>query len=340
MKFLKWLLIVVAVLTMAVIGYGYSLPDKSQMQRSTLIAAPPATVYTVLNGFRQFNKWSPWAELDPNTAYTFEGPLTGVGARMSWISQDPNVGAGSQEILAAVPNQSITIKLVFADFATDNVSAYALAPVEGGTQVTWSYEGDAKGSILYRYFGLMTDSMIGPDYEKGLAKLKTLVESLPKADFSTAQIELLETQAQPIAYTYVELDAAQAATVLAAAYAKVGAFMTLNQLKQAGAPMTVTHAFDEATRFWKCDAAIPVDRSDVASAPESDVKVGASYAGKAVRIVHKGNLQAMEPSYAQLLAYMAAAGLESNGNSWEQYVTDPGAVPEAELVTHIYSPVK
>lgn len=340
MKFLKWLLIVIVLLAVAVIGYGYTLPDKSYVERSVVIAAPPATVYTVLNGFRQFNKWSPWAELDPDTAYTFEGPSSGVGAKMSWVSQDKSVGAGSQEILEVAPNQSIRIRLIFAGFDNGSIAAYTLAPADGGTRLTWSYEGDAKGSILYRYFGLMGDKMLGPDYEKGLAKLKTLVESLPKADFSGAQIELLETQAQPIAYTYVELDGAQAATVLAAAYAKVGAFMALNQLKQAGAPLTITHAFDEATKFWKCDAAIPVDRSDVASAPESEVKVGTTYAGKAVRIVHKGNLQAMEPSYAQLLAYMAAAGLESNGNSWEQYVTDPGVVPEAELVTHIYSPVK
>ena len=34
------------------------------------------------------------------------------------------------------------------------------------------------------------------------------------------------------------------------------------------------------------------------------------------------------------------AGFEDNGDSWEQYVSDPGSTPDAELVTNINWPVK
>ena len=39
-------------------------------------------------------------------------------------------------------------------------------------------------------------------------------------------------------------------------------------------------------------------------------------------------------------AYLAALGIERNGPAWESYVSDPGKVPEAELITYVYYPVK
>mgnify|MGYP002064469261 CR=1 FL=1 len=36
----------------------------------------------------------------------------------------------------------------------------------------------------------------------------------------------------------------------------------------------------------------------------------------------------------------AALGIERNGDAWESYVSDPAKVPEAELVTLIYYPVR
>ena len=39
-------------------------------------------------------------------------------------------------------------------------------------------------------------------------------------------------------------------------------------------------------------------------------------------------------------AYLATAGLTQDGPMWEQYVSDPGSTPEAELVTNIFVPIK
>ena len=44
-------------------------------------------------------------------------------------------------------------------------------------KVTWSNEGDLGGNPVNRYFGLMMDKMIGPDFEEGLAKLKEIAEA-------------------------------------------------------------------------------------------------------------------------------------------------------------------
>lgn len=340
MKVLKWLVIVTGVLIALVVGAGFVLPDNAHVERAIVVNAKPATVYAVLNGFRQFNKWSPWAKLDPNAKYTVEGPMTGVGAKQSWTSEDPNVGSGSQEIIAVSPNQSVTMKLTFSDFDSDNTALYVLTPEGEGTRIVWGFDMGCRGNIMCRYFGLMMDGMLGPDYESGLLNLQALVETLPKADFSDLQVEVVDAKPVAIAYAYGESPAEQAGPKLGELYGKVMKVVTAAGGKQVDAPMAITHEFNEETKFWKFDAAIPVDKADLAAPADGEVKVGQTYGGLAIKAVHKGPYAAMEPTYGKLMAYKAAMGFEDNGNSWEHYVTDPGSTPEDDLITNIYWPVK
>jgi hypothetical protein len=55
------------------------------------------------------------------------------------------------------------------------MASLELAPVGGGTGVTWGFKSQLNG-IMERWFGLLFDRWIGADYEKGLAKLKALAE--------------------------------------------------------------------------------------------------------------------------------------------------------------------
>lgn len=171
----------VVVLIVGVVVTGLFLSDHAHMERAIVIDAPQAKVFALLNGFGRFNEWSPWADLDPNTQYHIEGPATGVGAKQSWSSPNEAVGSGSQEIVEAIPDRSIKLKLVFSGFDSDNLATFTLTQEAGGTKVIWANDADFKGNLVGRYFGLMLDSMIGPDYEKGLVRLKALAESSSEA---------------------------------------------------------------------------------------------------------------------------------------------------------------
>lgn len=171
---------VVAVIAMVLV---FKSPQ-SHMQRSVVIQAPPASVYQQLISFKNFNAWSPWAKLDPNTRYTYEGPESGVGARMSWVSENPNVGSGSQWIVEAVENKMVKNGMAFGDMKGDYFATLELEEVPEGTKVTWHYDGDVKGtgmvnSALGKAFGLFIDRALGPFYEDGLTSLKQVVESQP-----------------------------------------------------------------------------------------------------------------------------------------------------------------
>ena len=175
MKLLKWLLVTVAVLGIVLVGGSLFLPATTHVERSATIEAPPEKVFTTLNSFKQFNEWSPWAEIDPDAKYTYAGPASGVGARMNWVG-NASVGSGSQEILESVPDTRIVNAL---DFGGSKAKAtYVLSPEGEGTRITWSLDSEHGYNPINRWFGaLALDKMIGRDYENGLAKLKALMET-------------------------------------------------------------------------------------------------------------------------------------------------------------------
>lgn len=152
------------------------LPRHAHVERSVVMAAAPSAVFAYINDLSQFNKWSPWAQIDPATQYAFTGPTSGVGATMTWQSEHPHVGNGTQEIIESVPDEHVTTRLRFAGEG-DATATIALAPEPNGTRVTWSFDSDLGLNPLSRYFGLMLDSMIGSNYEQGLATLKSLAEA-------------------------------------------------------------------------------------------------------------------------------------------------------------------
>ena len=176
MKILKGLFFLILGLVALFFVTGLFLPKTAHIERSMTTAASPETVFGLVDGFKRFNEWSPWAGLDPATKYTYSGPETGVGARMEWVSANPDVGSGSQEVIDVEPGRRVTNKL---DFGMDNptTATISLVPQGTGTRVTWTLDTDFSGSLLGRYFGLALDRMVGPDYEQGLAQLKAVAES-------------------------------------------------------------------------------------------------------------------------------------------------------------------
>lgn len=163
-------------LVLLLVAGAYLLPREVTVTREAVIAAPPQAVFPWVNSLQKTAEWSPWMGLDPNLKVTYEGPESGVGNRMIWVSEDPKVGNGSQEITVSEPDSRVDSALDFGGMGT--ATAWVLLTPEGeGTKVTWGLVSDMGMSPVGRYMGLMMDRWIGADYEKGLASLKAKVES-------------------------------------------------------------------------------------------------------------------------------------------------------------------
>jgi effector-binding domain-containing protein len=128
-------------------------------------------------------------------------------------------------------------------------------------------------------------------------------------------------------------------------FAKLGAFLEAHSAIPAGPPRAIYTSYGpEGTQFI---VAVPLSEAPGESGESEEVFVDSLDGGKALRFTHRGPYGELMGTYGQITAFMQSKGLmESEADwarytpMWEEYVNDPRTTAEAELVTHIYLPVK
>ena len=173
---LKTIAIAIVVVIAGILAFAATRPDTFSVQRSTTIRAPADKIHTLINDFHRWGEWSPWEKLDPEMKRTFSGPPAGVGTIYEWTGNS-KVGAGRMEIMTSAPASKVDIKLDFIrPFEGHNVTIFTLTPRGQTTQVNWTMNGPAP--FITKLMGVFVsmDTMIGKDFESGLANLKAIAE--------------------------------------------------------------------------------------------------------------------------------------------------------------------
>ena len=170
------LLLVLGVIALLLI-VAATRPDRFRVQRTAVIKAPAAKIFALINDLKSFNNWNPYERKDPGIEGSYSGPASGVGAAYAWEGR--KVGAGRMEIIAAEVPSQVTMKLDFLKpFQAQNTAEFTLqAQGDNLTIVTWAMHGPSP--YLSKLIGVVInmDTMIGKDFEAGLANLKALTES-------------------------------------------------------------------------------------------------------------------------------------------------------------------
>ena len=177
---LQTILLIVAVVVVLFVVIVALRPAEFRVERSTMMSAPPAVVFAQVNDFHQWEAWSPWAKLDPAAKNSFEGPSAGTGAIFRWAG-NKQVGEGSMTIVESRPDEFIRIKLEFLKpFANTCAAEFTFKPEGNQTAISWSMTG--KNNFMSKAVGLFMncEKMVGGQFEKGLAAMKSVVEGAPK----------------------------------------------------------------------------------------------------------------------------------------------------------------
>ena len=173
---LKKIVIVMFVLLAALLGFAATKPDTFRVERSTSIKAPPQKIFPLINDFHNWGAWSPWEKMDPAMKRAHSGAPGGKGAVYEWDGND-KVGQGRMEVTDSVPPSRIAIKLDFLKpFEGHNIAEFTLYPKGESTDVTWAMHGPSP--FIMKVMGVFAsmDSMVGKDFEAGLANLKATAE--------------------------------------------------------------------------------------------------------------------------------------------------------------------
>ena len=175
-------LVIIAGLFVVLAVVGVFLPGQYGLSRSVTIDAEPKVVFHQVANLRAYQKWMPW-NADPTMKVTFGDKVEGVGASMSWTSEDS--GNGKLIVSVAEPPTMIGTKLEF-EGQGEAGAVWTFAPTEKGTLVTWTMSGEARGQID-RWVGLFMERIVGPEFERGLENLRRQSEAASSSTTSQFQ---------------------------------------------------------------------------------------------------------------------------------------------------------
>jgi hypothetical protein len=169
-------LIIIAIIILAILAMAFLRPNEFSLVRSADIHASPDKIFAQLNDFKNWAGWSPWEGMDPNMQRNYSGPTSGKGAKYAWVG-NKKVGEGNMEITRSSPNTSIELDLNFLKpFEASNVTEFTLVPKGDTTKLIWEMRGPTPFMMKIMHLFMSMDRMVGKDFEKGLANLKSIVE--------------------------------------------------------------------------------------------------------------------------------------------------------------------
>lgn len=339
MKILKYLLLLVLILVIGGAIYLATLDGNYKVERTKVIKAPIELVYQKVNDFKTWQRWSPWLYKDPTTQLVYGDISAGMGASYSWESDHKDVGAGSMETLAAVENTSISQSLnIVKPWEQASDVSWSFKAVDGGTEVTWGMTGEM--SLFLRMMAAKMDSYVGPDYEKGLEKLDSVIQS----DMQQYSIDIQGETTHGGGYYLYNTTACKIdewPEKMAEMMPKVGAYVSENKITMAGPAFALYHKYDEENNAVIFSCAVPVTDRVITEA-NSGIQTGLLRPFKAIKTTLKGDYKNLYEAWTKTDAYITENKLTKNGGlpGLEIYANDPMKYPNpADWITEIYIPI-
>lgn len=313
-------------------------PAQNKVERSIEINADPEWLRSKITDLRFFHdEWSPWTEKDPKMKVTFKGEAGQEGSSMSWISDNEEVGKGSMTY-NRTSGDTIIQTLHFDDYGDSKI--YHIVSASGkGSKVTWAMESENPFFFRAMMLFMNMDKMIGPDFEKGLAKLKTATENGASEAGSLADYEIHEMSWTAKTFygkreKNLKFDKMEA--FFGNTFGGIGETLGKARLEPVGAPKAIFFAFDEKNMIADVAAVMEVEK-DTKFAAWEKFEIPA---GKVLHIAYYGPYDASMNAHLAMDAYMKKHNL-SQSHVVEEYVTDPMTEKDpSKWLTNIYYVLK
>ncbi len=335
MKAFKYILFALLILVIGISIYIAVQPNSFEVTRTRTINAPSAVIYNNVIDFKNWEAWSSWVEKDPETVISLGNTTAGVGGSYSWVDSH---GPGKMTTLATNPNQSIEQELQFSDFEPSKVTWNFEPSEDGKTNVTWKMHSD-KVPFMFKATSLMSggfDNMIGPDFERGLEKLDSIVvESMLKY---TIKVDGIANHGGGYyIYNTTSCKITDLKDKMAEMLPKIGSYARQNRIAMAGAPFVSYYKWDEPNNAVIFSCCIPTTNQIITT--DSDILSGQLEPFKAVKTTLKGNYENLKEAWDETFKYIENYKLvpKEIGPNLEVYLTDPMTTPNpADWITEIY----
>lgn len=155
---------------------GAMRPSEIGTEQVRVIDAAPEDIFPYFNNLETHMFWSPWLSGDENISIVYSGPPEGRGQTMTWRSEKPSIGVGTQEIAESSPGV-----FVRADMETQNhtlVMTYSVSEDDAGETVALlGAQSDMGGfPFVQRLFAGRRIAALDAKLAQGLEQLDAVVQ--------------------------------------------------------------------------------------------------------------------------------------------------------------------
>ncbi len=304
------------------------LPSALNVSESKIIKADDKVVYRQVNILKNWEPWSPFLEADPTMSLAYQGAESGVGAEVSWTSN--NIDNGMLEIVAAKVFRHLKIDVHIGDYHGE--MEFDIEPYGDSTAIEWSYTMP----LSYpweRYFGIFLRPQLQKAFKDGLVNLAYIAEQ-----FETTLL-VRKGSLEP-AYALSIVDSASFSNlqkVQRIAFQEIADYANANKAEIIGPAYCIFYRYDPKSNFV-FEVGYPVNqviegnkRIHMVNTPSGDV-MSAS---------HFGAHTALMETHAEIQKQMRRSGLKWNGPPWEVYVTDTQMEPDtSRWQTKVFYPIE
>lgn len=340
MKTTKYILIFIAFLLVACVGYVAIYPSDYDISRSKTIKAPVGKVFNVVNEMKTWQYWGPWHDEDSTIVVTYGEKTVGVGAFNSWTSKD---GPGNMTTVNITPNELIEQKMQFEQFEPSDV-IWKFEDLGEETKVTWQMK-ENKAPLVFKIFAAFTggwDAMLGPMQEQGLNNLEKYMKLEMQVEnsfrFTNPKIMSFEGKSFIGFHHKIKIDQKEIEKIFVTDLPKMGLYAMKSGLKYGDfVPGSAYVNWDEEKGEAEFYIGLllhkkikPGDGMKEIQLPKGKIIVLSKY-GK----YGNGDSEAHDA----IAKFIMDNQLEKKSPFWELYMNDPTVVKPQQIQTDIFYPV-
>ncbi|MEL0457214.1 SRPBCC family protein [Flavobacteriaceae bacterium SZ-1-7] len=340
MKTLKYILFLLLIVIIGFSIYVAVQPNEFNFSRSKVIQAPASVVFSKVNDFKNWPSFSPWMEQEPNATLTYGEKTAGVDGTYAWSGEV--LGEGSMKTLDVKENELIAQHINFIKpFESESDINWMFEPTDEGTRVTWQMKGKQDFMTkMFTTFAGSIEEMTGPDFERGLFKLDSIVTS-DMQKYSVTIDSITEHGGGFYIYNTASCKITDIESKMNEMMPKVINYAMSNNIKMAGAPFTYYHKWDLENNAAMFSSCVPTTAKVISSV--SDILTGQLPPFKALKTTLKGEYSNLEEAWETAMKHVIDNSLEfaDDGPMLEVYVNDPNTNPNpADWITEIYIAIK